>query len=107
MDRLAVFGWTPTTPSLLAALTTGADLEVAAVGDERSSALARARGEVQAPCFHHLREMARVADFDVALIGAVDGAGDIAEVAAQRGADLLLDGSGADGDTLTRAAEAA
>ncbi|MSP21483.1 MAG: hypothetical protein EXR66_00400 [Dehalococcoidia bacterium] len=107
MDRLAIFGWTYSTPALAAALAEGADLEAAAVGDERSAALARARGALGVPCFHHVRAMARVADFDVALIGGVEGAADIAEAAARRGADILLDGVWADGETLNRAAEAA
>lgn len=107
MDRLAIFGWTHSTPALVAALAEGAGLEAAAVGDERPAALARARGALGVPFFHHVREMARAADFEVALIGGVEGAGDIAEAAARRGADLLIDGAWADGDTLARAAEAA
>jgi hypothetical protein len=107
MDRLAIFGWTRTTPALVTALAEGAGLEAGAVGDERPAALARARGVLGVPCFHHIHEMARVATFDVALIGAVDGAAEIAEAVARRGADLLLDGASADGETLSRAAAAA
>lgn len=107
MDRLAIFGWSPSTPALVHALAEGARLEPAAVGDERSAALARARRALEIPCFHHVAAMARLADYDVALIGAGDVSAEIAASAAHRGADLLLDGAFADGDSLVRAAAAA
>jgi hypothetical protein len=107
MDRLAIYGWTDSTPVLLAALRAAARLEPSAVGDERSAVLVRARAELGIPGFQHVREMARVSEFDAALIGAVGGAADIAEIAAKRGADLLLYGPAADGETLSRAAAAA
>lgn len=107
MDQLAIFGWTRNTPALVAALAAEAGLEASAVGDEHPAALARARGALEVPCFHHVHEMARLAAFDVALIGAVEAAADIAEAAARRGADVLLDGASADGETLSRAAAAA
>src|SRR5688500_9209142 len=100
MDQLAVFGWMHSTPALLAALGAGAGLRASAVGEPHPSALARARRALGVPCFHHLHEMARVADFQVALIGPVDDAGELTEAAARRGAALLLDAAAADGETL-------
>lgn len=107
MEQLAVYGWSDATPALLESLREVAGFEAVAVGDERPAALVRARAATGLPGFQHVREMARKATFDAVLLGEGAHAADIAESAAARGANLILLGTLADADVLTRAAQAA
>ncbi|MFN8638368.1 MAG: hypothetical protein U0360_02670 [Dehalococcoidia bacterium] len=107
MRTLAVYGWSDSTPALLEALRTRAELEAVAIGDERPAALARARTATGLAVFQHAREMARSARFDTLLLGAGEHAAEIAEVAAARGADLVAIGALASADVLSRASIAA
>lgn len=66
-----------------------------------------ARAATGLPCYQHVLEMLRSADYDAALIGAAESAAQVAQAAAGRGAALLLVGDQADGATLLEAAEAA
>ncbi len=107
MRRLAVYGWTDSTPALIEALREHARLEAVAIGDERSAALVRARGATGLPGFQHVRQMARGAEFDTILLGAGAHVAEVAEIAAARGADVLLVGALAEADALSRTAVAA
>ncbi|MCC6237059.1 MAG: hypothetical protein IT299_05740 [Dehalococcoidia bacterium] len=107
MRRLAVYGWSDATPTLLVALRERAGFEAVAIGDERPAALVRARAATGLPGFQHVREMARKADCDAVLVGDGALAAEVAEAAAARGAALLLAGGSAGADVLERAAVAA
>ncbi len=107
MRRLAVYGWTDSTAALLEALRDHARLQAVAIGDERPAALVRARSVTGLPGFQHVRQMARSADFDTILLGAGAHVAEVAEIAASRGADLLLLGALAESDALSRASLAA
>ena len=108
MQRLAVFGWGDGSVSrLLAGLERHASLRAVAVGDTSAAQLARARGATGLPCYQHLMEMARVTEYDTALISTPELAAEIADRAAARGADLILTGDRMDAAALGAAATAA
>ena len=107
MDTLAVFGWRDGLPRLLSRLERHASLRAVAVGDQQATRLLRARSETGLPCYQHLLEMARATDYDAAYIDASALAGEIAELAASRGADLVVNGDDMDGEAMAAAATAA
>ena len=107
MYRLAVCGWDERLPALLSHLEQRASLRPVAVGDSRPMRLASARGATGLPCYQHLLEMARVADYDAVLIETADEAAAVAQQAAARGADLLIRGDCMDAETLSAIAVAA
>lgn len=105
--RLAVLGWRSGTPALVDALTEHARARTVAVGDTRAFALIRARGALQASCFQHVLEMVRTVDYELLLIGDDTYGAQAAEVAARRGATLLVDASRLSAATLEAAASTA
>lgn len=109
MRRLAICGWDEDTGALAAALERLAGLRPAAIGDTRAQALVRARAQTGLPCYQHLHEMLRSADYDAVLLGAAGQPPDPAHAreAAERGATLLLRGGHIPGDTLAQAARSA
>ena len=107
MDTLAVFGWRDGLAGLLCRLERRASLRAVAVGDRHAARLVRARSETGLPCYQHLLEMARATEYDAAYIGASALAGEIADQAASRGADLLVNGDDMDGEAMSAAAAAA
>lgn len=107
MDRIAVFGWDEATRPQLEVLERVAGLRPIAVGDRRPAALVRARRATGLPCYQHVLEMLRAADYDAALINAATGGAQAVQAAAARGAALLVVGAHADAATLMEAAEAA
>ena len=78
-----------------------------AVGDASAAQLARAREATRLPGYQHLHEMARGAEYEALLLERPSLAQPLAEIAAERGADLLVRASSVDGDTLGEIAEAA
>lgn len=107
METLAVFGWDDRLPPLLRRLELCAGLRAGAVGDRNPPQLAHARAVTALPCYQHTLEMARVTDCSAALIATPDLAGEIAALAAARGATLLAIGDRLDGATLDAVAAAA
>ena len=69
--------------------------------------LVRARSATGLPCFQHVLEMLRVADYEAVLIDCDLHAGEIAERAAERGADLIVSGERLDAASLASVARAA
>ena len=67
----------------------------------------RARSATGLPCFQHVLEMLRVADYEAVLIDCDLHAGEIAERAAERGADLIVSGERLDAASLASVARAA
>ena len=88
MQRLAVCGWDDDSPTLLQRLEQRAELRAVAVGARHTAELVRARSSTGLPCFQHVLEMLRVADYEAVLIDCDLHAGEIAELAAQRAATL-------------------
>lgn len=107
MQRLAVCGWEEQTPRWLAALRAQAGLVPTAIGDPRASRLVRARAELGLPCYQHLHELIRSADYDALLLDGPADTADLAAHAGARGAALLLSGAAADGETLAAVATTA
>lgn len=107
MRRIAVYGWDEHSALLVQALERAGGLVAVAVGDRRAAALVRARQATGLPCYQHVLEMLRSADYDAALIGATAAAPQVAQQAAAHGAALLLVGDQAEGATLLQAAESA
>lgn len=112
MDRLAVFGWDDDLPRLLSRLDRYASLTATAVGAEGATELLQARNATGLACYRHLLPMARSEDYDAALIsGAGAGgaalAGEIANAAAERGADLIALADRLDAESLSAVASAA
>lgn len=106
MKQLAVCGWDEYTAALVDALTERADLHLVAIGDDRPAALVRARAATGLPCYQHLREMLRAADYDAVLIGTTVDRESLVELTARKGAALLIRGDVANADTLDAAAAA-
>ena len=106
-DRVAIYGWDETARPQLEALERVAGLRAIAVGDRRPAALVRARTATGLPCYQHVLEMLRGAEYDAALINSAEGGAQAAQAAAPRAAALLLIGPQADASTLMEAAEAA
>ncbi len=104
---LLVCGWREESPSLLAALERHAGLRAVAVGDASAAQLVRARETTRLPGYQHLREMARGTEYEAVLLERPSLALPIAEIAAERGADLLVRAAGADGDALAEIAAVA
>ncbi len=107
MDTLAVFGWRDGLAGLLCRLEQRASLRAVAVGDRHATRLVQARSETGLPCYQHLLEMARATEYDAAYIGTSALAGEIADHAASRGADLLVNGDDMDGEAMSAVAAAA
>ena len=112
MDRLAVFGWDDDLPRLLSRLDRYASLTATAVGAEGATELLQARNATGLACYRHLLPMARSEDYDAALIssagaGGADLAGEIANAAAERGADLIARADRLDAESLSAVASAA
>jgi hypothetical protein len=107
MDRLAVFGWDDTLPRLLSRLERYAALTPSAVGAEGATQLLQARNATGLACYRHLLPMARSEQYDAALISASAFAGEIANAAAERGADLIVRADGLDAESLSSVASAA
>ncbi len=107
MERLAVCGWDDEIADVLHALRLGARLAPVAVGDRQAARLVRARTATGLACYQHLLEMLRAVDVDAVLVTDATQADELAEVAARRGADLLLDGDAMDGSALMSAVGAA
>ncbi len=107
MHDLALFGWAVfaredgSLARLLDRLERRASLRPVAVGDDSASRLVRARTATGLPCYQHLLEMARVTEYDAALINTPTFAAEIAERAAARGADLLVSGDRLDAEALS------
>ncbi len=78
-----------------------------AVGDASAAQLVRAREATRLPGYQHLHEMARGAEYEALLLERPSLAQPLAEIAAERGADLLVRAASVDGDTLGEIAEAA
>lgn len=106
MKQLAVCGWDEYTAALVDALAERADLRPVAIGDDRPAALVRARAATGLPCYQHLREMLRAADYDAVLIGTTMDRESLVELTAMKGAALLIRGDVADADTLDAASAA-
>lgn len=106
MERLAVFGWDDELSSLLAALERHASLSAVAVGDEGAARLLQARNVTGLPGYRHLLPMARTTEYDTALISTPHLAAEVAETAAEAGADLIIRGDRIDGEALSAAATA-
>lgn len=106
MKRLVVCGWDEQSAALLRAISLRSDLRVVAIGDDRPAALVRARAATGLPCYQHLREMLRAVDYDVLLIGDAADREALLEIAAERGASILLRGDVADARSLRTATEA-
>lgn len=100
MYRLAVCGWDAQSPALLDRLSARAALHPACVGSSRAADLVRARAATALPCFQHVLEMARVAEYDAILIDGEDHPAEIATLAAERGAALIVHGARLNGATL-------
>ena len=107
MKQLAVCGWDEYTAALVDALAERADLRPVAIGDDRPAALVRARAATGLPCYQHLREMLRAADYDAVLVGTTIDRESLVKLTAMKGATLLLRGDVANADTLDAAAAAA
>lgn len=107
MDRLAVFGWDDGLPRLLTRLERHASLHATAVGAEGATELLQARNATGLACYRHLLPMARSQRYDAALIGGAVLAGEIANAAAERGADLLVRADRLDAQSLSAVASAA
>ena len=107
MQRLAVCGWDDDSPTLLQRLEQRAELRAVAVGARHTAELVRARSSTGLPCFQHVLEMLRVADYEAVLIDCDLHAGEIAELAAQRDADLIVSGERLDAASLAAVARAA
>lgn len=109
MRRLAICGWDDETPDILRALERYAGLLPAAIGDTRASHLVRARAETGLPCYQHVHEMLRSAEYDAVLLGASGALVDPAHTreAAEHGAMLLLRGGHTRGEALATAAQEA
>jgi len=105
--RLAVLGWRSGTRALVEALAEQARARTVAVGDTRAFALIRARGAMQASCFQHVLEMVRTVDYELLLIGDDTYGAPAAEVAARRGATILVDSARLSAATLEAAASTA
>jgi hypothetical protein len=105
--RLLVCGWHEESPALLAALERHAGLRAVAVGDASAAQLVRAREATRLPGYQHLHEMARGAEYEALLLERPTLALPLAEIAAERGADLLVRAASVDGDTLAEIAETA
>lgn len=105
--RLAVLGWRTGTRSVVEALAEHARARTVAVGDTRAFALIKARGALHASCFQHVLEMVRSVDYDLLLIGDDTYGAQAAEVAARRGATILVDAARLSAATLEAAATAA
>ena len=102
-----MLGWRPGTRALVEALAEHGRTRTVAVGDTRAFALIKARGALQASCFQHVLEMVRSVDYELLLIGDDTYGAQAAEVAARRGATLLVDAARLSAATLEAAAGAA
>lgn len=110
-SRLAVCGWDEHAREALTALEATGAFVGAAIGDRSGSALVRARRDTGLPCFQHVAEMVRAAEYDAILFaGALAHAEELPAgtmIAAARGAHLFLLAEGASGAALLSAATAA
>ena len=106
MKQLAVCGWDEYTAALVDAFAERAGLRPVAIGDDRPASLVRARTATGLPCYQHLREMLRAADYDAVLIGTTVDRESLVELTAMKGAALLIRGDVANADTLNAAAAA-
>ena len=106
IKQLAVCGWDEYTAALVDALAERTDLRPVAIGDDRPASLVRARAATGLPCYQHLREMLRAADYDAVLIGTTVDRESLVELTAMKGAALLIRGDVANADTLSAAAAA-
>ena len=104
---LAVCGWDTRTPALVRALADHGGLRAVAVGDQHASQLVRAREHTGLPCYQHLREMLRAADYRTVLLQTADDAEVLTAIAADRDARLLVLADQLDGPTLAGVATAA
>ena len=104
---LAVCGWDTQTPALVRALADHGGLRAVAVGDQHASQLVRARELTGLPCYQHLREMLRAADYRAVLLQTADDAAVLAAIAADRDAQLLVIANQLDGPALAGVAAAA
>ena len=107
MRRIAICGWDERAAALLHALTRSGRWQAVAIGDHRPAALVRARAATGLPCYQHLHEMLRVADYDAVLLGTEVDRESLAELVAERGADLLLRGDVTSAAALAAAADLA
>ncbi len=105
--HLAVCGWDEYTAALVDALEERTGLRAVAIGDDRPAALVRARAVTGLPCYQHLREMLRAADYDAVLLGTTVDRESLVELTAMKGAALLIRGDIANAETLSAAAAAA
>ena len=106
MNRLAVCGWDEQIAALVRAISLRSDLEAVAIGDDRPAALVRARAATGLPCYQHLREMLRAIDYDTVLIGDTADREALVDLAADRGAAIILRGSVAGAGVLRAASDA-
>jgi len=111
-SRLAVCGWDERAREALGALEATGAFTGAAVGDRLGASLVEARRATGLPCFQHVSEMVRAAEYDAILFAATRATGaqevpTAAVVAAARGAHLLVLADGVPGAALLSAAAAA
>lgn len=106
MQRLAICGWDERTAALVRAISRRTELRPVAIGDDRPAALVRARTATGLPCYQHLREMLRVAEYDAVLIGDTADREALLQLAAEHGSSILLRGDVANARTLRAAVDA-
>ncbi len=104
---LAVCGWDEEAREALLALEATGAFAGCAVGDRSGSALVRARRETALPCFQHVSEMVRGAEYEAILFADAEALASGAVVAAARGAHLLVLADRVGGEALASVAAAA